>query len=125
MKASKILSVHSVYDAIVSYSASEQLQGDAWGELVKALAQGAPGQHEQLVDEGEKAFRDACPGVPMPGAWRSAKSVALGAIKYGIPLMQDNEVRGKSEVQTAINAAKGGETKEKAEKVCPHCGHVI
>lgn len=53
----------------------------------------------------------------MPGPWRSAKSVVLGALSLGITLLDGNGLtRGKSELQAAIKTAKG----ELTEPPTPH-----
>ena len=47
----------------------------------------------------------------MPNAWRSAKSVVLGAMAKGISLMDDNfNIKGKTEVQNQLKELPVKET---------------
>lgn len=91
---------------IYSYRASEELDTDSWGTLVRAVATvgNTPDMLKQKFQEWENDYRGAT-ALPLPNAWRSAKSVILRASKAGVPVTQeDGTVRGKTAVENAIKA---------------------
>lgn len=88
------------------YRASEETGADAWSTLVKAVA------HHTLWHDVKECFKGweeeykITTGLPVPAAWRSAKSVIKGAFNNSVPLMNGEEPRGKTAVEKDIKAAK-------------------
>ena len=68
--------------------------------------------HKEVFDT-EKQIKKDFEITSMPGPWRSSKSVIQGAMKLGIPLIDDNGgFVGKTTLQNLIKAAKAGEVVE-------------
>jgi hypothetical protein len=58
-------------------------------------------------DNAQDEWKQANPkATALPSAWRSAKSVALSALKNGVALLEDGKARGKSAVEADIKACK-------------------
>lgn len=90
---------------IVAYAASEKLDGNAWDGMVAAVCCMKYEEAEAWLKGQEAMFKQEY--GPIPNAYRSAKSVALGALKLGIGLYGDNgHPKGKSAIQAAIKDAK-------------------
>lgn len=85
--------------------ASHEVTGtpDSWANVVKA--------HFSAQEKiWKKQQQDAGKADALPNAWVSAKSVVLGAIKLGLELVDESgEPIGKTAMQKAIKAAKGGD----------------
>lgn len=99
---------------VYSYRAAEELDNDSWGTLVKATPKGSTWDGVKPVfDAWESEYRGST-GLPLPAAWRSAKSVIKGALSHGVLLTDgDGKPLGKTAVETAIASAKGGILAEK------------
>lgn len=95
----------------VTAFASEALEGETWEGMcryaVEAIKNG--GTHFTIriemkaVEKQMKADYDV---TAMPSAWRSAKSVVLGAVAEAVDLMKGSAVLGKTDVETRIKAAR-------------------
>lgn len=88
------------------YRASEETGADAWSTLVKAVAHHTLWQDVKEQFKGWEEEYKITTSLPVPGAWRSAKSVIKGAFNNAIPLMNGEEARGKTAVEKDIKAAK-------------------
>lgn len=109
---------------LYNFRAHEELGEDAWGGLSKAV-------HDVVWDKevGEEArytweyvgpyFKaweseyKSSTGLPIPGAWRSAKSVIKNAMSNGVAMWNEGEPRGKTAVENDIKAAREREKDEK------------
>lgn len=102
---------------IYSYRASEELDTDSWGTLVRAVdGINSPDLLKQQFSEWETDYRGAT-ALPLPNAWRSAKSVIVRASKAGVPITQDDgSVRGKTAVENAIKAGTATTEVDPSEK---------
>ena len=103
--------VVTIADAIKAGVKANKAQMGVWNALVLALA---PSGYEhdaavELAKQGEKAYKDSAPkDAEIPSTYRSAKSVALAALKNSVSLVTDSGLpRGKSEVEADIKTAKG------------------
>jgi hypothetical protein len=94
---------------IYSYRASEELDTDSWSTLVNAVKGiDSPDMLKQQFKDWENDYRSTT-GLPIPNAWRSAKSVIVRASKNSVDIThEDGSVRGKTAVENAIKAAKAG-----------------
>lgn len=95
---------------IYSYRASEELNEDSWGTLCKAvqpfLILRQPQSIKAQFKEWEKEYKEGTM-LPLPGAWRSAKSVINNAVKHGVPLFhEEGKHRGKTAVEQEIKSKK-------------------
>lgn len=92
---------------IYSYRASEELDTDSWGTLVRAVnGIHAPDLLKQQFTEWENDYRGST-GLPLPNAWRSAKSVIVRASKASVSITTDDgTVRGKTAVENEIKSGK-------------------
>lgn len=93
---------------IYSYRASEELNEDSWGMLCKAVQPflDQPQSIKAQFKEWEKEYKEGTM-LPLPGAWRSAKSVINNAVKHGVPLFhEDGRHRGKTAVEQEIKSKK-------------------
>lgn len=115
------------------YRASEETNNEAWGTLVSAV------YYHHIWDDVKQQFKDweteykTTTSLPIPQAWRSAKSVIKGAFNHGIPLVLGgyNEPRGKTAVEKDIKAKKeslkdalltpGEKASKMAEKLVAWC----
>jgi hypothetical protein len=69
---------------------------------------------KQQFKEWENEYKTSTM-LPIPGAWRSAKSVINSAAKLDIPVTQeDNTPRGKTAVEKDIAAKKATAKEDKA-----------
>lgn len=92
---------------LYSYRASDELTESAWEVLVKAVNVSTCWEDVKAqFFVWEKEYKDTT-GLPIPGAWRSAKSVIKGAMQHDVPLMSGGDVRGKTAVEMDIKSKKG------------------
>ncbi len=95
---------------IFSYRASDSLQGDAWKELAKGISDANAFDIDKATMQftvWEKEYKDEV-NMPLPGAWRSAKSVIKNAIKRYVPIVNpEGTPFGKSYVEAKIKEANG------------------
>jgi hypothetical protein len=107
-------------EAIEMYAAAErtidQLDGGTWVAFAKmvygrqSFGDTADSIGEYLKTE-EKAYQEANQQAPIPNTYRSAKSVALNAVRKGVSLVDEaGNILGKSAVQKALKAKKDAET---------------
>lgn len=103
---------------ILGYAATESLNNDTWGSLLRDVVLSRPSEQEfaeACATAEAQAKEEMEDGQAMPGAWRSAKSVLKNAIKAGIPLLDaEGKPKGKSAIEAAIKAAKDAVTTEKS-----------
>lgn len=100
--------IYTGTNPIYSYRASEELSEDSWGTLCHAVEPflDQPQTIKAQFKEWEKEYKDSTM-LPLPGAWRSAKSVISSAVKYGVPLFNDGgKHRGKTAVEQEIKSRK-------------------
>ena len=91
---------------LYSYRASDELTESAWEVLVKAVNVSTCWEDVKAqFFVWEKEYKDTT-GLPIPGAWRSAKSVIKGAMQHDVPLMTGLDVRGKTSVELEIKSRK-------------------
>ena len=89
---------------IFGYQASNELNNDSWKQLVIASSEVNDDVLKDTFTEWEKEFKDETK-QPIPGAWRSAKSVIKNARAKGIPLtVPGGDVRGKTAVEKELKA---------------------
>lgn len=105
------VSCETTSNPIYSYRASEELDTDSWSTLVNAVKGiDNPDMLKQQFKEWENDYRTTT-GLPIPNAWRSAKSVIVRASKHGVEIVhEDGTVRGKTAVENAIKASKATTT---------------
>lgn len=119
-----------VNNPLYHYRASEETGNDAWGTLAKAVS------HHSQWNDVKQQFKDweveytSVTSLPLPHAWRSAKSVIKRAFEHGISVMNGAEARGKTAVEKDIKAAKEKEKEvltpdvqasRLADKLFNHC----
>jgi hypothetical protein len=90
---------------IFGYQASTELNDDSWKSLVVASSLVPKDEVKSTFGKWEQEFKEETK-QPLPGAWRSAKSVILSAHKEGIPLTDGTNVRGKTAVEKDIRKHK-------------------
>lgn len=93
----------------VSGMAAEQLAVDVWKEMVEVLTENEDkgvDKIKELCVDMEAAFKVDYSITAMPAAYRSAKSVAITALKNGVKLMDEGAVRGKTAVEADIRTAR-------------------
>lgn len=96
------------------YEASAELKKDCWRSLVTRTLDlpdpGLEGATLQLKAWGDQYKEQS--GKAPANAYATAASVIRSALKYCIPLVEDDgAVRGKSAVEADIKAAKGEDAK--------------
>ena len=94
---------------ILGYAATEELQADTWGDMLRDVIVCSPTEQAFLtaVANAEEEFKEQTDRTEMPGAWRSAKCVLKNAIRAGVPLVDaEGKPKGKSAIEAAIKAAK-------------------
>lgn len=93
-----------------------------WGDLVKYSAKYDAPNARAMFKLFEREYR-ATYGDPrnraMPGPYRSAKSVIMGALKEFVPLLEGEVPLGKSEIQRKLRVKRNKDTNP---YVCPNCG---
>ena len=97
----------AIYQAIRSYAESEKAKGNGWGSLAVAVASMSAAEAEGVCAETEGQFKRNNPKAGVPAAFRSAKSVALKALRLGVALIgPDGEAIGKTAIEKACKAAQ-------------------
>ena len=102
----------SITEAIVSYAVSAKADNSAWNKLVVEVSTMYSQSYDldilkHQLKEAETAYKAEYNESQLPAAYRSAKSVALNAIQWGVVLRNDEgNAIGKSAVEAAIKAAK-------------------
>lgn len=119
-----------ITNPLYHYKASEETGADAWSTLASAVA------HHSIWEDVKLQFKEweheykVTTSLPIPGAWRSAKSVIKNAFKHAVPLMFGSEVRGKTAIEKEIKAKKEADKEELspaeqagrlADKLFNHC----
>jgi hypothetical protein len=96
----------SLYEACVGYIVGEQSANNSWATVCrhvdKLVREGHP--RNEIADTLTAVEQQVCADFGRkkpPGAWRSAKSVALSAVTLGVPLVVNGEVQGKTAVSKA------------------------
>jgi hypothetical protein len=114
-------------------AATESLVSDAsatntFEKMVSvAYSHSTPGTFEKEVLETESLIKKDFELKSMPGSWRSAKSVVLGAMRLNISLVTDNGTyHGKTYLQNKIKELKAGAKEEISltdyvSKICRMC----
>lgn len=100
----------STTNPIFSYRASEELATDSWGTLVRATVNLKPLSWDTVAPtfKGWESDYKGATGLPLPDAWRSAKSVLKSAITHDVAIVNAaGEPLGKSAVEADIKATKG------------------
>ncbi len=98
-------SAGDISNPLFHYKASDGLATDAWGMLVNGVRGLDWDSAKAKCKEWEEEYK-ATGSTVMPAAWRSAKSVIKGALQNDVPLMDGEEVRGKTAVEKGIKAVK-------------------
>lgn len=97
----------AIYTAIRSFATAEKAKGNGWAELAEAIAYLPAAEAEGHCTEAEAAFKKNNKGATIPGAFRTAKSVALKAIRLDVPLVDgDGKARGKTAVEKDCKEAQ-------------------
>ena len=97
----------AVYSAIRAYAESEKAKGNGWASLAVAVASLSAAEAEGVCAETEGQFKRNNPKAGVPAAFRSAKSVALKALRLGVALVgPDGQAIGKTAVEKACKAAQ-------------------
>lgn len=100
---------NQLYEACVGYMVSDQSKANSWDTVARETVR-LINEHK-YIDAVESAFNAveeqvrADYGVKkLPTAWRSAKSVALAALRNSVPLLDEQQVRGKTAVEREMKA---------------------
>lgn len=92
---------------LYSYRASDELTDSAWEILVNAVGVGVAWEDAKTQFATWEHEYKTVTELPIPGSWRSAKSVIKGAINNDVPLFNEaGVVRGKSAVEADIKGKK-------------------
>lgn len=109
----------SKHNPIFSYKAGDELVSDAWNTLVTSTFTLTDAELGPTFKAWEGEYKEAT-GLPLPGAWRSAKSVIKNARAWHVPLTLPSGVKGKTAVEKEIKAAKGGAGKSPTDRISAH-----
>lgn len=95
---------------IFGYQASNELNSDSWKQLVEATKDVTDDVLKDTFKQWETEFKEETQ-QPIPGAWRSAKSVIKNAREQAVPTLTVNELgervpRGKTAVEKELKASK-------------------
>jgi hypothetical protein len=100
---------------LYNFRAHEELGEDAWGGLSKAVYEVVHNDEGTglytweyvgpYFKQWELDYKKST-GLPIPGAWRSAKSVIKNAMNVEAAMWLDDEPRGKTAVEKNIKAAR-------------------
>jgi hypothetical protein len=93
---------------IFGYRASAELSDDSWKTLVTSTAIVPKDDVRSTFKTWEEEYKTETK-LPLPGAWRSAKSVIVAALDRDIPLVSVDDpsnVRGKTAVEKDIKTHK-------------------
>lgn len=97
----------SLYTAIRSFDAAAKATGNGWALLAVTLSGLPIAEAEGQCIDTEAAFKKNNKGANPPSAYRSAKSVALKALRLGVALVDgDGNAIGKTAVEKACKAAQ-------------------
>lgn len=100
----------TIADAITAGVKAAKAQLGVWNALILALAPSGY-KHDaavELAKQGEDDYKASHKSVEIPSTYRSAKSVALKALKLGVAVVTDKGIPlGKTEVEKAIKEAQG------------------
>lgn len=97
----------AIYTAIRSFAAAEKAKGNGWAELAGAVALLSAAEAEGYCDEASEDFKRNNKTGQTPGAFRTAKSVALKALRLGVSLLDaDGKVIGKTAIEKACKEAQ-------------------
>lgn len=110
---------------IFGYKASEELHSDSWGQLCNACNNLNPLTVDTLksaFQQWESEYKETT-GLPLPSAWRSAKSVLKNAVDKGIPFVLPEGPRGKTAVEKDIKEGRAPLSEE--EQVKKHLDAVL
>ncbi len=99
--------MYNMVDAIMQFGATEKLTGDAWQTLVTNVQESITHDYDvkAVLKNAEKEFKERT-SKQLPGAWRSAKSVVLRALKNGINLVDEQGPLGKTAIEKKLKGAK-------------------
>lgn len=99
--------MYNMVDAIMQFGATEKLTGDAWQTLVTNVQESITHGYDVkgVLKNAEKEFKERT-SKQLPGAWRSAKSVVLRALKNGINLVDEQGPLGKTAIEKKLKEAK-------------------
>jgi hypothetical protein len=93
---------------VSAFAKAEAAKANGWALLALAVNGHAVPDAENILLDFETAFRKAHKSEALPAAYRSAKSVALKALRLGVALLDDvtNDARGKTAVEKDCKAAQ-------------------
>lgn len=96
-----------IYDVLIRYGVSDTADKGAWGDLCQVAVECVNvTEFDERVKEGETKYKETIEG-PLPGAWRSAKSICRNAIIAGIALISDNGMpMGKTAIEKILKNIK-------------------
>ena len=93
----------NLYEAATNSLASDASRDNCWSAMVKASLDISVDQFRNELLITEKDIKEQYKLKKMPDAWRSAKSVVLGALTRAISLVNENkEIYGKTDIQAKI-----------------------
>lgn len=97
----------AIYSAIRAYAESEKAKGNGWATLAVAVAFLSAAEAEGVCAETEGQFKRNNPKAGVPTAFRTAKSVALKALRLGVALVDaEGNAIGKTAIEKACKAAQ-------------------
>lgn len=100
------MKVCNFHEVVLSDKAANRKGQGAWAALVSFVANAYPGMNDKGIKEElrtkEKTAKEDDKWEPS-GAYRSSKSLILRASRLGVKIVQNDEVRGKSDVQDECN----------------------
>ena len=95
-----------LYEAATNSLASDASANNCWSKMVECSKE--PKFVINLKDI-ERQIKEEYKLTTMPNAWRSAKSVVLGALAQGVSLIDENgNIIGKTEIQNKLISKKVG-----------------
>lgn len=99
-------------------AATRDISGAIYPQLVNLRYNSTQENYDSAIVSLESSIKATC-GV-IPSAFRSAKSVIKSAATYSIPLWEaDNTIKGKSQVEKEIKAAKKALVEEEYKDPTP------
>lgn len=120
----------SIVDSIVEFAVSEQVGESAWGKLVTSVVEVYNSEGisvestAEVLKNAEKEFKSQY-GKSVPAAYRSAKSVALKALRLKVALLDDNgQPLGKTAVQNACKAVEEKSEPDDVDKLHKACATI-
>lgn len=114
----KMTTEETTTNPIYHYRASDDLGEEAWGTLRDSLRSSSWEDVKEQLKDWEAEFKTAT-GMPIPGAYRSAKSVLKNAMILGLPYAGS----AKTALEKLIKAKKEADKEEispeeKLDKLC-------